>query len=365
MVRAQGFAAHREMSGHEIGVHLRSRLVAILRTLRGGSTDNLGERVGNGGVYLARVERLAVNVREHYLHGALDLVIRGHTGEQAVIGGAQRIDVGAGVQGLGLALLGTHVIRRPDHLSGQGQLLGTGHCAFGEAEIGQLDRALRVEQQIARLDIPVNHSRGMRGGQPLAGIRQNSRGFQRRKGAALLQGLGEVTPFHQLHDNVVGLPLLPNLIQSDDVRMRESPGRFRFGQKAVAGRFVGSEFLRQDFDRHVTFDQRVERAVHHPHCPHAEQLHDLIARDAAADPRLGRLVGCAPACASRRRSGIGGQPRLGVPRSIVADVKVRPRWRVGGLWGLVAGHAISFGVRLLMSRCVLEPPFSRVGACVF
>ena len=91
-------------------------------------------------------------------------VERRPAGQQFVQDGTERVDVsrrsGRGTAATGL--LGSHVIRCAENVAAAG--LGiVGVEALGQAEVGDLGRAVRCEQDIGRLQVAVHHAGPVRG----------------------------------------------------------------------------------------------------------------------------------------------------------------------------------------------------------
>ena len=76
----------------------------------------------------------------------------GRAGQQLVQGQPQRVDVGTGVAAA-LEPLGGHVADRAHDVAGAGQVAVAGD--LGQAEVGDPDRAVGVEQEVRRLDVAV------------------------------------------------------------------------------------------------------------------------------------------------------------------------------------------------------------------
>ena len=74
-------------------------------------------------------------------------------GQEFVEGQAERKDVAAGV-GVAVELFGRHVAERAEDVAGVGQVLLIG--GLGEAEVGDPDTAMSVEEQVARFDVAVD-----------------------------------------------------------------------------------------------------------------------------------------------------------------------------------------------------------------
>ena len=111
----------------------------------------LGAALGHAGrrVHDVRVGRRRVVVaRERHLAGeGLDRQAR------------QRVDVGGGPDAHALQQLGRHVVDRPEHLAGDGE--GEARGVAREAEVGEVHGRARIEQDVGRLDVAVDHVGGM------------------------------------------------------------------------------------------------------------------------------------------------------------------------------------------------------------
>ena len=93
--------------------------------------------------------------------GAVLAVEGGLQGQELVEGHAQRIDVGAAVDhdALGQGLLGAHVPQRAQDVAGEGQAVVA--LDLGQAEVGDPEAALGVEQEVAGLDVAVEDAPGV------------------------------------------------------------------------------------------------------------------------------------------------------------------------------------------------------------
>ena len=121
---------------------------------------------------------------------------------QALMGhDAQRVEVGRGGRGLTRAPLGGQVTGGADQHPGTGDRLRPGRLR--DAEIGDLDHAIGADQQVARLDVPVDQPGPVRGGQPAGGLGDDVH-RPRRIERAVVQHPGQREPGHELHHQVPG-----------------------------------------------------------------------------------------------------------------------------------------------------------------
>ena len=116
----------------------------------------------------------------------------------------ERIDVGAlGHRHPRRALLGGHVGRRPGERVATGIRLGD-----RDAEIGDADAPLAVDQHVGRLEIAVQDALGVGGREAGAQLPGDVDHFVRGQPADAAQQRGEILAAHQLHrkkDQAVGL----------------------------------------------------------------------------------------------------------------------------------------------------------------
>ena len=75
---------------------------------------------------------------------------------------------------------------------------------------------------------------------------------------------------------------MPEVVQRDDVRVRERGDRARLPLEAGEGIGVAGEPLGHDFDGDLAAEARVARTVDLPHAAHAEDGDDLVGAEASA-----------------------------------------------------------------------------------
>ena len=174
---------------------------------------------------------------------------RQRAGEQFVSENAQRIGVGRRRELGSERLLGSHVGRGAEHLSGP-RGLGVGIADhLGDAVVGNLDRAVRGEQQVLRLDVAVENARLVRV------LQRSARGEddparRLRRDALGGESLPDGSALQQLHDEEAHAFVFDIVVDRHDVRMLERRQQAGLADEPAPHRGVGGERTRELLDRH-------------------------------------------------------------------------------------------------------------------
>ena len=150
-------------------------------------------------------------------------------GEHLVDDGAGGEDVRSMVHGLAAELLGRQILRRADDqaLLRQPRVDGFGGTDVArQAEIEQLHAVAR-EEDVGRLEVPVDQAAFVHRRQRLDDGQRNRRGFVEGKGAAH-EAIGERLAIEQLHHEVVHAVLVPDVVDGADVRVVQRGDGARF-----------------------------------------------------------------------------------------------------------------------------------------
>jgi hypothetical protein len=196
---------------------------------------------------LAQPLRLAERDGEEDLLERL-AVERLHQGERLVEHDAERVDVGAVVDGdpLGERLLGAQVVRRAGDVAGAREAARL--LVLREAEVGEVRGALLVEEDVLRLDVAVDHA-------VLVDVRQRLGDLERRPerlldraaqrgrvgaphrlralAAARLDPLVEVAARHPLHGEEAHPAVGARFEELHDVGVAQAARRGRLVLEAV------------------------------------------------------------------------------------------------------------------------------------
>ena len=152
--------------------------------------------------------------------------------QQRVQQRAEAVEVGAGIDRPPLGLLGGHVFRRPQHVARGGQPRVAEEPR--DAEVGKLHSAVGGQQQVAGLDVAVDHAPVVRVAECAAGLDADPGHLAPVEMPPLPQLLFQAVANDQFH----GIEQMPVLLaeaeQADDVRMVQLAEGFDFSLEADA-----------------------------------------------------------------------------------------------------------------------------------
>src|SRR5215813_532360 len=160
----------------------------------------------------------------------------------------------------------------------------TPHYQLGYAEIQDLEIAVRSDHHVFRLDVAVDDSRRVRDGQgvtDLSGDIERPSQFQRPAGHQLPQRpaldiLGRDEMDARSH---------ADFVNGDDVRVVEPGGGFGLLYKAAQAVDVLRELRRQQLERDLAFEARVQGEVDFAHPALAQQRKDPVVTERLSDER--------------------------------------------------------------------------------
>jgi hypothetical protein len=220
-------------------------------------------------------------------------------GQELVKDHAQRVDVAADVEvgRVGRHLLRAHVGERAHDLAGGGLQGGLPVRVGGarHAEVQDLGLARRVDQDVRRLQVPVDDRllMGVMDGIADAGDQLQFLPHARVRARHVLAQRGPVDPLHR----EVGLRAMPGvrgsrLVDLGDAGMLELPQQPRLLVEPAQG-VLGGDPRPDDLERDLPFRLLLERLVHRSHPALADEAEDAIGTDVGGKDARGGS-GCTP-----------------------------------------------------------------------
>ena len=156
----------------------------------------------------------------------------------------------------------------------RGELRGGGDP--GQAEVDDLDLAVRLQVDVGGLQVAMDDPVGVRKGEAVADlIDEVELGLQAHRPLPV-DDLLEVRPLQQLHGDVQMSLLFAEVVDGDDVRVVEAGGRLRLAQEAPPKVVVGADPRAHGLDGDVAAQDRVVGAVDVAHRSLADLGDDLV-----------------------------------------------------------------------------------------
>ena len=168
--------------------------------------------------------------------------------EHLVHHAAERVHVGAAVEGVAGGLLGAHVDRRADDEPGAGDpLVRGGADRAGDAEVGD-DRVARQEQHVAGLDVAVDDVEVVRVGERVGDLAGDRQRLLHRQRADPVELLPERLALDVGHDVVQDAGVLARVVDRQDVGMGQAGGDLDLAEEPLGAEREG-DVGPQDLDR--------------------------------------------------------------------------------------------------------------------
>ena len=262
--------------GHGGAAEVAGGLVAVLGALGHRPGDDVVELRRDVRHQLAGARRLLLRVGPELRDG---LVAReGHlTGQEVEEDAAERVDVGAGVDGLALELLGRDVVGGADPLTRRRHLPAAGHV-LDEAEVGQVG-VLVGHHHVGRLDVAVDEPALVGGVEGVAELGDDPRRAARLEPARGLQLAAEVGPLDEAHRDEQLAVGVAGLVDRDDVRVLDRRGQARLGLEAAPELGIASEVGRDQLERDATVECGLCRRIDHAHSTLSDEMVDFVSGD--------------------------------------------------------------------------------------
>jgi hypothetical protein len=184
--------------------------------------------------------------------------------EQLVHHDAEGVDVAAGVGGESLRLLRAEVRRGADDGTGPGELLLIVEGA-GDAEVGHLHLAVGGQQDVGGLDVTVDQTLGVGGGECGSDSGADLGHSPRQERPLRAHHLPEVSPLDELHHHEIGAVVLAPVVNGDDAGVGQVCGGLCLAPETLYERFAAGVLAVEDLDRDVTPEAEILRHVHVRH----------------------------------------------------------------------------------------------------
>ena len=214
----------------------------------------------------------------HVLHQDRDGGVGGEghvAGEELVGDDAESVDVGPPVHLGARGLFGGHVLRGAADHAGLGELVGALQH-LRDAEVGQVDALVLVQQDVLGLHVAVHDALAVRVGQRLGGALENAHGRAPDREPSALDDAGEGAAGHEAQGHPRHALLDVEGVDRDDVRMLEAAHRLRLAQEPLGKGGVVQKLLRQDLERDMAVELGLVGLVDRGHASAAQGLDDPI-----------------------------------------------------------------------------------------
>ncbi|SCE26541.1 hypothetical protein GA0115252_13839 [Streptomyces sp. DfronAA-171] len=175
--------------------------------------------------------------------------------------------------------LGRQVLHGADEFPGPGQ---RGRARLdGDPEVGEHDAPTLAEEHVRRLHVAVQHTHRVRGAQRGEHRPADARGLRDGQRAVLAEHVGERPGRHVLHDDARQAAVVHDVVDHDDVRVRDHRGAARLAPRA---RVHALELVLGEVRRHMELLQRDTAPEHRvlgevdgAHAPAADPFEQPVA----------------------------------------------------------------------------------------
>ena len=163
--------------------------------------------------------------------------------QQEVQCAAKAVDVRSFVGGMCFGcLFGSHVICRAHHHAGTRELLAVRirrvlirHDEACQAEVQDLDHTLIAQQQVARFNVPVDHSAFMGVLQALGRLSDEVHRASQRQRAGLSHERAQILPLNIFHDEKPHPVDFSRIVSHHNIRMHQLSSRLHLSTEPLSG----------------------------------------------------------------------------------------------------------------------------------
>ena len=279
--------------------------------------------------HVRRVRQLGRFLREnrrHRIGGGLARE-RPAAGQHLVEDRTKGEEIGARVDRQTSELFGGHVADRPhDHAGiGAGNRFHTrGRLVWNDltrqAEVEDLHLPVLQQEDVLRLQVPMDQASGVRGRQATGNLDRNLDRLARGNRTGV-QAIAQRFALEELRDGEELSVVDAGIEDRQDVGVRERRDRLRLALEAGAPILIGRDAQRQHFDGDVSRKPRIAGAVHFAHATRAEGGRDGVRTEAGAGaqrhglrgPLFSLLAGLHPRSRGSSRSAGSPQPQALIP----------------------------------------------------
>ncbi len=217
----------------------------------------------------------------------------GHAARQQLVEHAtQRVDIGGGIYPVARDLLRSDVVERPHVHPARGQPT-TLVVALGQPEVGQVNvlfGVLAADEHVARLDVAVDQPACVSGIEGARNLADQSRGVRRPESPGAPSKLPKVGPVHEPHRDEHDAPVLPDLVDRDDVRMLDLRGYGRLLLEPRAEGFVARQLGGDDLESDHPIRPGLTGSKHETHPATTYKRFDTKARELISYRRLSKIL---------------------------------------------------------------------------
>ncbi len=150
-------------------------------------------------------------------------------------------------------------------------------ASAGEAEVGDADAAVRVEHDVGRLEIAVQHAEVVRGGEAGADLARDLGGPLLGEAADPLQQQRQVLAVDQLHRQEHAAVVLADVVDAADVAVRHLARDAHLVVELRQPLRILGDGRRQELQRDVLAEAQILGAVDLAHAAAADQAEDAVA----------------------------------------------------------------------------------------
>ena len=228
-------------------------------------------------------------------------------GEQAVEQGAEGVHIRAHVNAVGVvALLRGHIaVSAHRHAGARPTALNLFKAR--DAEVGHTTLTVRREQDVVRLDVPMDDALLVGGLQGIAHLEHHIDRHARGHRAKLALPVDQIAAFNDLHHDEHQRAVLADIVDAHDVRVLQHRHRLGFGLESRSKLRLGRVGWREHLHRAPHAEALVPPAVNRGHPPLAECLHQEVA---STTQRSFRQVQGTNSSARTRRTALACEDRL-------------------------------------------------------